>query len=78
MKATEKQKLAIRNLLSHVRTWNKHRHHCINENENKVIEELSKEKASRQIDKLINDVKAKDEQMSQEYYDMVGEYHWDW
>lgn len=51
--ATTKQKIAILNLLSYLRTGDKNNWTKIEISEANIIDNLSFEKASKQIDKLI-------------------------
>lgn len=69
--ATTKQKIAILNLLSYLRTGDKNNWTKIEISEANIIDNLSFEKASKQIDKLIWDVKDRDEELrdNSSYYD---------
>ena len=64
MKATARQKIAIKNLLSYIRTLNKHYHKCITKEENDIIENMSFQLASKQIANLIERTKEKDQELA--------------
>ncbi len=69
--ATLKQKNAIVNLLSYIRTWHKYNHSCITEKELRIIANMSFNTASRQINKLIWEVEMRDNDLMWAYWDIM-------